>query len=98
MRLSKDALPTIRISKDAATPEVWSAVLDLVCERVQAAAERIESLAGRASRLLLGGGAARSTELVCRKSARLGLPPLAIAGGDATTRGAAALAGLALDP
>jgi sugar (pentulose or hexulose) kinase len=98
VRLSKNVLPTIKISEGAAAPEVWSAVLDLVCDRVQGAALRLEGLAGRASRLVLIGGAARSQELVRRKAARLGLPAVALAGVEATTRGAAALAALAFDP
>ncbi|HET6846621.1 MAG TPA: FGGY family carbohydrate kinase [Anaerolineales bacterium] len=95
VRLTKNALPTIQIREGAPAGEVWSAVLDLVCDRVQGAADRLESLAGGASRLVVMGGAARSRELMWRKSERLGLPTVAITEMDATTRGAAALASLA---
>ncbi len=92
VRLSKNALPNIRIKRGAAAPEVWSAVLDLVCDRLKETAARLDALAGPPSRLILIGGAARSRELVQRKAERLGLPVLVSAGVDATTRGAAALA------
>jgi sugar (pentulose or hexulose) kinase len=62
---------------------------------VQETASRLERLAGRPSRLILIGGAARSRELVKRKSERLGLPVLVPRAVDATTRGAAALAAAA---
>jgi sugar (pentulose or hexulose) kinase len=97
VRLSKNALPSIKIMKGAPPAEVWSAVLDLVCDSVNDAAVRLESIAGPAARLVLIGGAARSRELVRRKSERLALPALALAEIDATTRGAAALASLAGD-
>ena len=95
VRLSKNALPSIKIKRRAAAPEVWSAILDLVCDRVADAASRLQLLAGSPSRLLLIGGAARSRELVRRKAERLRLPAVVMPGIDATTRGAAALAALA---
>ena len=70
VRLSKNALPTIKIKNGAAAPEVWSAVLDMVCDRMESTAARLERLAGLPSRLILIGGAARSHELVRRKSER----------------------------
>jgi L-fuculokinase len=95
VRLSKNALPSIKIMKGASPSEAWSAVLDLVCDRVEDAAVRLESIAGRPTRLVLIGGSARSRQLADRKAARLGLPAVGMAGIDATTRGAAALAALA---
>ena len=97
VRLSKNALPTIKIKNGAVAPEVWSAVLDLVCDRVQHTAARLQRLAGPPSRLILIGGAARSHELVRRKSEKLGLPAAVMPDNDATTRGAAALAALAME-
>jgi sugar (pentulose or hexulose) kinase len=97
VRLSKNALPTVRIKPSASPAQVWSAVLDLVCDRVEQTASRLERLAGQPSRLILIGGAARSRELVKRKSERLGLPALVQPGVDSTTRGAAALAGVTYD-
>lgn len=95
-RLSKNALPTIEIRSGASPGETWSAVLDLVCDRVEETASRLERLAGAPSRLLLIGGAASSAELGRRKSSRLGLPLAALAGMDATTLGAAGLAARAI--
>jgi hypothetical protein len=38
---------------------VWSAVLDLVCDRVAQTARRLQRIAGPPSRLVLIGGAAQ---------------------------------------
>jgi sugar (pentulose or hexulose) kinase len=95
VRLSKEGLPTIRLHPKATEPQVWSAVLDLVCERVAQTAARLERLTGPPSRLILIGGAARSHELSKRKANLFGLPTAAMAEVDASTRGAAALASLA---
>jgi sugar (pentulose or hexulose) kinase len=95
VKLSKESMPEVKLDPRAGAPEVWSAVLDLVCERVARTARRLQRIAGPPSRLVLIGGAARSRELVRRKSERLGLPVVVMAEMDATTRGAAALARLA---
>jgi len=94
VKLSKETLPAVEIAPEATAAEAWSAVLDLVCDRVADTGRRLQSLAGPPSRLVLIGGAARSRELVRRKSGRLGLPAVVMAEIDATTRGAAALARL----
>jgi len=96
VRLSKNALPAIRIRAGAEPVAVWNAVLDLVCDRLEEAARRLEMLAGPHLRLLLMGGAARSEELRLRKSKRLGLIATTLTNVDATTRGAAALAARAV--
>jgi sugar (pentulose or hexulose) kinase len=95
VKLSKESLPEVKLDPRAAAPEVWSAVLDLVCDRVANTARRLLRIAGPPSRLVLIGGAARSRELVRRKSERLGLPAVVMSQMDAATRGAAALARLA---
>ena len=96
VRLSKRSLPTIQIKGGAAAPEVWSAVLDLVCDRVQHAATRLERLAGAALAPCPDRRpSTRSPELVRRKSQRLGLPASVPPYVNATTRGAAALADVA---
>ena len=95
VKLSKEGFPAAKIKPRAQRAQVWSAVLDLVCERVAQAASRLERLAGRPARMILIGGAARSRTLAERKSRRLGLPVVVRADIDAGTRGAAALAGKA---
>jgi sugar (pentulose or hexulose) kinase len=95
VKLSKESLPEVKLDPRAGASDVWSAVLDLVCARVADTARRLERIAGPPSRLVLTGGAARSGELVRRKIGLLGLPAVAMADIDATTRGAAALARLA---
>ena len=97
MHVSKNALPTIKIKNGAPAPEVWSSVLDMVCDRMECTAARLERLAGLPSRLILIGGAARSHELVGRNSEPLGLPAVVLPDNDATMRGAAALAALAME-
>lgn len=97
VRLSKEGLPAVKLNADASSAEVWSAVLDLVSERARRTATRLERLAGRPSRLILIGGAARSLELTRRKSDLLGLASVVLPGVDATTRGAAALAARSID-
>jgi sugar (pentulose or hexulose) kinase len=92
VRLSKERLPSVKLHSQAGAPEVWSAVLDLVSERMAQAASRLERLAGRPSRLVLLGGQARSRELVQRKAERLDLLAVTLGDVDATSRGAAALA------
>jgi sugar (pentulose or hexulose) kinase len=92
VKLSKESLPEVKLDPRAGASEVWSAVLDLVCERLAQTARRLERIAGPPSRLVLIGGAARSAELARRKSEKLGLPAVVVADIDATTRGAAALA------
>jgi sugar (pentulose or hexulose) kinase len=94
VKLSKESLPEVKVARSARAPEVWSAVLDLVCDRVAETARRLEQIAGPPSRLVVIGGAARSRELVKRKSERLGLTAVVMPHIDATTRGAAALARL----
>jgi sugar (pentulose or hexulose) kinase len=94
VRLTKESLPQVKISPGAGAPEVWSAVLDLVCDRFADTARRLQRIAGPPTRLVLIGGAARSGELVRRKSERLGMPAVVLAEIDATTRGAAALVAL----
>lgn len=95
VRMSKEGFPAVTINPGAPAAEVWSAILDLVCERVARAASRLERLAGGPARLILVGGAAGSRELTARKSQRLRLPAVSRPEIDACTRGAAALAGLA---
>jgi xylulokinase len=96
-RLSERGLPEIDIDPAATKQEVWSAALDLVCERMGKTARRLERLAGRPRRAVLIGGAARSKELAARKGRKLGLPVRQLVGVDASTRGAAALAALGCD-
>ena len=93
---SKEGLPAFKRNAEASAAEVWSAVLDLVSERARRTATRLERRAGRPSRLILIGGAARSLELTRRKSDLLGLAAVVLPGVDATTRGAAALAARAI--
>jgi sugar (pentulose or hexulose) kinase len=92
VRLSERGLPDIRIDEKAPKPEVWSAVLDLVCQRAEQTARRLERLAGRPKKALLIGGAARSRLLAVRKAHQLGLDVRQLPAVDASTRGAAALA------
>lgn len=91
-RLTKESLPRLKVDSKVAAPRVWSAVLDLVCDRFEAAARRLERLAGPPRRLVLIGGAAQSDELVRRKAERLGLPAVVLHGVDTATLGAAMLA------
>jgi xylulokinase len=92
VRLSERGLPDIQIAKDATSAEVWSAVLDLVCQRAEETARRLERLAGRPSMAILIGGAAGSRVLSARKAQKLDVPVQRLPSVDATTRGAAALA------
>jgi xylulokinase len=93
-RLSERGLPEIRIAPQATQQEVWCAVLDLVCQRMSRTAGRLEELVGHPEKAILIGGAARSRVLAERKGRKLGLPVRQLLGVDASTRGAAALAGL----
>jgi xylulokinase len=92
VRLSERGLPVVTIQPGASHSEVWSAVLDLVCERMRRTALRVERLAGQPTRAILIGGAAGSRELARRKSETLGLPAVSLPAMDSSTRGAAALA------
>ena len=95
VRLSKRSLPVVRIAPGSTSPEIWSALLDIVCRRTAKAARRLKRLAGPPARAILIGGAAHSRDLSERKSRALSLPVVRMHDVDATTRGAAALAALA---
>jgi sugar (pentulose or hexulose) kinase len=92
VRLSTKGMPTVHLSDQATQEEIWSAVLDLVAERTGRAMRRIRHAAGRAERMIVVGGGARSAELCRRKKAIVKLPVQRRPAIEATTRGAAALA------
>jgi hypothetical protein len=94
VHLSDRGLPVVRFDSEEAPPVIWSATLDLVAGRLLEEEMKIRRLVGRAGALILVGGGARSFELSRRKKALLGLPVARLPQVDATTRGAAALAGI----
>lgn len=97
LELSSLEMPKATFRPDVSAPAVWSAVLDVVADRVESAQRPIRLLVGDPSLMIVTGGGARSAELSKRKADRVGARTIRLPHIDATTRGAAALAGRATE-
>ena len=77
--------------------EMWTATLRALAGRTKAAADRVAALAGPHRRVVVFGGGSRSPAWLRAKQVELGMPVACVPVAEATARGAALAAGVAVD-
>ncbi|NPV75419.1 MAG: hypothetical protein HPY59_03490 [Anaerolineae bacterium] len=97
VKLSETRMPIILRNDLQDRPfELWSALYDVIAERFRRAANKFLRFCDAPRRVIFIGGSAKSAELCRRKSSKLNLSFIRAPEIDATTRGAAAVAGFAI--